>query len=71
MLAPAPSRLRPGEIAMLADLVRTRLKKIAVDANLHDRYGAEYPSAVKASKERKKLLTLLAKLGNEMAPHKM
>lgn len=56
---------------MLADLVRKRLKKIAVDANLHDWYGAEYPSAMKASKERKKLRALLAKLGDELALDEM
>jgi NAD-dependent oxidoreductase involved in siderophore biosynthesis len=60
-----PLLLLPGEISLVVELARKRLQKIAVDANLHDRHGAEYASAVAASKERKKLRGLLAKLGDE------
>ena len=34
--------------------VEPEIRRIAVDANFHDKYCADYPHAVQASKDRKK-----------------
>ena len=34
--------------------IRKEIRRIAVDANFHDKYCADYPHAVQASKDRKK-----------------
>lgn len=65
---PAPAlmvALSAAELSMLLNLVRRRLQAIAVHANLCDQHGADYPQAVSASKERKRLRALLVKLGDE------
>ena len=37
------------------ECLRKEMHRVAVDANLHDRYHADYPAAVKASAYRLKL----------------
>ncbi len=41
-------------IQLAIKAIRKEIRRIAVDANFHDKYCADYPHAVQASKDRKK-----------------
>ena len=41
-------------ILLAIKAIRKDIRRIAVDANFHDKYCADYPHAVQASKDRKK-----------------
>lgn len=45
--------------ALLKRLIDDRIQALAVDANMHDMYGARYSQAVAASKERREMRELL------------
>ena len=47
---------REKALKLAIELIRKRAQGLAVEANLHDMYHAEYPSAKRASKERKELV---------------
>lgn len=53
-----PARARRIAIAC----IQAEIKRLAVNANLHDRYQADAPACVEASKRRKQLLAALAEL---------
>lgn len=42
--------------------IESEIKRLAVDANMHERLGATYPAAVKASARRRALRAAIAKL---------
>jgi len=42
--------------------MRRALKRLAFDAAMYERYGATYPQAVSASRQRKRLLAAIAAL---------
>jgi hypothetical protein len=54
-----PTKSRPMTNAQAVRLAIKCMKKeihlLAMPANLHERYGADFPSAINASKDRKKL----------------
>jgi hypothetical protein len=49
-------------IKIAIEAMRERIKKYAVDANLHDHMGADYPWAITSSEKRKELLEAIAAL---------
>jgi len=42
-------------LKVIRECVRAEIQRIAVDANLHDKWGASYSFAVKASQRRAEL----------------
>jgi ABC-type phosphate transport system auxiliary subunit len=47
---------RDRAIRLAVEAIQAQIHKLAVDANLHDVYGADYPQAINASAKRKELL---------------
>lgn len=47
---------RKQALKIAEELFVAELQRVAVDANLHDKFGADYPHAVNAAKRRQKLL---------------
>lgn len=47
---------RKQALKIAEELFVAELKRVAVDANLHDVYHADYPHAVKMAKRRQQLL---------------
>ena len=46
---------REKALKLAIEALKKRVQGLAIEANLHDIYHADYPGAVRASKERKQL----------------
>jgi hypothetical protein len=56
-------KMTPERALVLAlAAVRQQIQALAVDANLAEKYGADYPAAIRASKTRAELRAALAEL---------
>ena len=53
---------RDKALRLAVAALRKQAQRLAVDANLHDVYHADYPHAVNASQERKLLLEAIEEL---------
>ena len=42
-------------IKLATEALEKEIERLAVDANLHEKLGADYPHAIRAAKRRKKL----------------
>ncbi len=64
-----PNVTRTRALQIAKELVKKRIHVLAVDANLHDWYKADYAAARNASKERDQLrevLIVLERIKNEI-----
>ena len=52
------------------DSMEKEIRTLNLDANLHEQMGADYPRAISASKQRKKLKTAIEKLQGELTREK-
>ncbi len=71
MVTPArtPGVTRTQALQIAKEMIKKRLHILAVDANLHDHYRANYPAAKNAAKERDQLrevLIVLERIKNEI-----
>ncbi len=60
---------RTQALNIAAELIKKRIHGLAVEANLHERYGLNSPSAKNASQERDRLreaLIVLERIKNEV-----
>ncbi len=60
---------RTQALQLAKEMVKKRTHILAVEANLHDHYGADYPAAKNAAKERDKLreaLIVLERIKDEI-----
>lgn len=55
-------------LRVLRELAQAELQRLAIDANLHERCGAQYPAAVKASQKRKDIRAAMAVLEEVLNP---
>ena len=55
-------------LRVFRELAKAELQRLAVDANLHERCGAQYPAAVKASQKRKEIQSAMAVLEEVLNP---
>jgi len=55
-------------LRVFRELAKAELRRLAIDANLHERCGAQYPAAVKASQKRKEIQAAMAVLEEVLNP---
>lgn len=55
-------------LRVLRELAQAELQRLAIDANLHERCGAQYPAAVKASQKRKDIQAAMVVLEEVLNP---
>ncbi len=53
---------RTDAINLAKEMIKKRIHILAVEADLHDHYGADYPAAKNAARERDKLREALIAL---------
>ena len=70
-MIPKRRKLNKKAIKLAIECIRKEIQCIAVDANLHEMYGANSPHAKRCSKRRKELLGVIEELEKEKNKHEM